>query len=60
MLDTLLKELELLRKGIKLASDREKVPTYVMELNAVLKTADVCISLTNRIKEKVNDCLTQK
>lgn len=51
--DPLLKELELLRKGVELAFKRETHPSYVMELQAILQTADLCIRLTKHLIEKL-------
>lgn len=56
----LLKELELLRRGVELALNREKHPSYKMELDAVLQTADLCIRLTKHLIEKIENAEVTK
>jgi hypothetical protein len=45
------KEAALLRRGISLALMREKVPSYHMELKAVLETVDIVIGQLGELKE---------
>jgi hypothetical protein len=40
-----LEELALLRRGLDLAERRERHPSYRMELQAVIQTADLCRDL---------------
>lgn len=55
----LLKELELLRRGVWLAEQREKHPSYAMELQAVLQTADLCQNITKELLGRVNDLVLE-
>lgn len=53
MPDALLTELELLERGVWLAYQREKVPTYRMELQAVWETARLAVKLR---RAEINPC----
>jgi hypothetical protein len=50
-LKVLEQEAALLRRGISLALMREKVPSYHMELKAVLETVDIVIGQLGELKE---------
>jgi hypothetical protein len=54
-LKSLKREAYLLRYGVWLALQREKVPSYHMELKAVLETADLVIEHV----EDLEDALTE-
>jgi hypothetical protein len=49
------KEVNLLRRGVWLAFQREKVPSYHMELQAVVDTADLVILLLRELKESLTE-----
>lgn len=50
-LNVLGRDAALLRRGIWLALQREKVPSYHMELKAVLETADLVIEYVEDLQE---------
>jgi hypothetical protein len=49
------REVNLLRRGVWLAFQREKVPSYHMELQAVVDTADLVILLLRELKESLTE-----
>jgi hypothetical protein len=54
-LKVLEREAALLRRGVWLSLQREKVPSYHMELKAVLETADLVILRLRELKEVITE-----
>jgi hypothetical protein len=54
-LSVLDREAVLLRRGVWLALQREKVPSYYMELKAVLETADLVIEHLEDLREALTE-----